>query len=191
MHVQLHVSITILQWLVLCTQTSTSAFLFIHGCRINLSGSNQLSLVLDQSTRAHEGWQLPSYYYSFAFCSAALCDDPVDIRNGIVTFNGGSIGDMAAYTCNSGFELIGNATRTCTLVDINSAEFQPVQPSCRREYSGKKDMSWNGYGSLLFMCEPQQYVLILNSHEYICMGQCRVENECLPITRIVQLCLCI
>ncbi len=68
------------------------------------------------------------------FCSAALCDDPGNIDNGMLTFNGTSIGDMATYTCNSGFEVIGKANTTCTLVDMNSAEFQPA-PSCRREYT--------------------------------------------------------
>ncbi len=53
----------------------------------------------------------------------------------MVTFNGNSIGDMAAYACNSSFELIGNANMTCIQVDMDSAEFQPAQPSCRREYS--------------------------------------------------------
>ncbi len=68
-------------------------------------------------------------------CSAALCDVPVDIGNGMVTFNDIQPGDMATYTCNLGFELIGNATSTCTLVDADSAEFQPAPPSCSRECS--------------------------------------------------------
>ena len=66
-------------------------------------------------------------------CSAALCTDPVNIVNGMVTFTGNSIGDAATYTCNSGFELIGDATTTCTQVDASSATFQPAVPFCRRE----------------------------------------------------------
>ena len=68
-------------------------------------------------------------------CSVALCPDPVNIDNGMVTFTGNSIGDTATYTCDSGFELIGGATTTCTLVDMSSAAFQPAPPSCRREYA--------------------------------------------------------
>ena len=70
-------------------------------------------------------------------CSAGLppCEDPVDIDNGTVTFNGTLVGEMATYTCDSGFELVGDATTTCTLVDMDSAEFQPAPPSCRREYT--------------------------------------------------------
>ena len=67
-------------------------------------------------------------------CSAVLCSDPVDINNGMVTFNGTSINDTATYSCDSGFELIGLATTTCTLVEANSAIFQPEPPLCRREY---------------------------------------------------------
>ena len=51
----------------------------------------------------------------------------------MVTFTGNSAGDTATYTCDPGFELIGVATMTCTLVDANSAVFQPGPPSCRRE----------------------------------------------------------
>ena len=68
------------------------------------------------------------------FRSAALCPDPDGILNGMVTFTGNSGGDTATYTCNSGFELIGDATTTCTQVDDNSATFPPVPPpECRRE----------------------------------------------------------
>ena len=68
------------------------------------------------------------------FCSAALCPDPVDIEYGMVTITGNSVGDTAAYSCDLGFELIGNATITCTLVDANSAAFPSMPPFCRREY---------------------------------------------------------
>ena len=51
----------------------------------------------------------------------------------MVTFNGTLVGDMANYTCDLGFELIGNTTTICTAVDMDSAEFQPATPFCRRE----------------------------------------------------------
>ena len=73
--------------------------------------------------------------YSHESSPAALCDNPVDIDNGTVTFNGNSVGDVATYTCELGFELIGDKNTTCTLVDMDSAEFQPAPPSCRREYT--------------------------------------------------------
>ena len=52
----------------------------------------------------------------------------------MVTFSGNSVDDAVNYTCNSGFELVGNATATCTQVDVNSAAFSPVPPVCMREY---------------------------------------------------------
>ena len=70
------------------------------------------------------------YDSSHLSCSAALCSDSVAIDNGMVTFAGTSVGDTATYSCDPGFELIGNATTTCTLVDANSALFTPAQPFC-------------------------------------------------------------
>ena len=64
----------------------------------------------------------------------ALCPDPAAIVNGMVTSTGTSVGDTATYTCNSGLELIGDATTTCTQVNANSAIFSPNPPSCRRKY---------------------------------------------------------
>ena len=57
--------------------------------------------------------------------------------NGMVTFTGNLVGDTATYTCNMGFELIGDSTTTCTAAaDGNSATFPAVPPpECRREYS--------------------------------------------------------
>ena len=68
------------------------------------------------------------------FWSAALCPEPADIVNGMVTFIGNSVGDTAMYNCNSGFELIGSVPVTCIQVNVNSAAFSPSAPVCRREY---------------------------------------------------------
>jgi len=85
----------------------------------------------------HTG-QCMNYYVHYLppSCSAALvlCRDPAAIVNGRVTFTGNSVGDTATYTCDPGFELIGVTTTTCTLVNVNTAEFIPDSPSCRREY---------------------------------------------------------
>ena len=62
----------------------------------------------------------------------------------MVTFSDNSVGDMAIYTCDLGFELIGNASTTCTLVDMDSAEFQPAPPSCRRKHI--KQIPCNNFG---------------------------------------------
>ena len=47
---------------------------------------------------------------------------------------GNSVGDTATYTCNTGFELIGQAVVTCTLATSgNSATFMPTPPVCHRK----------------------------------------------------------
>ena len=75
-------------------------------------------------------------HYSHESCSAALCSDPDEIDNGMVTFTGNSIGDMATYTCNSGFGLIrANTTRCIKMPDMNFAAFRPPPPFCMREYT--------------------------------------------------------
>ena len=75
------------------------------------------------------------YIYLHESCYAALCPVPGDISNGMVTFTNNSVNGTATYTCDSGFELIGGATMTCKVVDMNSATFQPAPPSCSREYT--------------------------------------------------------
>ena len=74
---------------------------------------------------------------AYICCSAALCPDPPALVNGMRTFTGNTVGDTANYTCNMGFEQIGNPTTTCTAAaDGNSATFPEVPPpECRREYS--------------------------------------------------------
>ena len=73
-------------------------------------------------------------FISHLSSGAALCPDPVEIFNGMVTFTGNSVDDTATYTCDPGFELIGGTTTTCTPVDESSAAFSPAPPVCRREY---------------------------------------------------------
>ena len=77
-------------------------------------------------------WFISSVQFASVF-PAALCSDPADIDNGMVMFTGNSIGYTATYSCDSGFELDGGATTTCTTVDEHSAEFSPQPPVCRRE----------------------------------------------------------
>ena len=68
--------------------------------------------------------------------SAALCPNPPALANAMVTFTGNSVGDIATYTCNVGFELIGDTTTICTAAaDGNSAAFPAVPPPmCSCEY---------------------------------------------------------
>ena len=45
---------------------------------------------------------------------------------------GTQIGDTATYQCNTGFELIGEPTRTCIEINAGTAGFDGVEPFCRR-----------------------------------------------------------
>ena len=52
-----------------------------------------------------------------------------------MTYDGIEIGSTATYTCDSGFELVGETTATCTETgDGNSGSFQPDPPTCQRMY---------------------------------------------------------
>ena len=95
---------------------------------------NPLFTVACASILVHIFFHVGLYQQRYHSCSAALCPDPADIASGTMIFTGNSIGDTATYTCNSGFELIGNATVTCLQVDVNSAAFSRAPPVCRREY---------------------------------------------------------
>ena len=73
---------------------------------------------------------------SYHSSSVALCPTPPGINFGSVVVTGNSIGDTATYTCASGYELIGDAVRTCAKLptDPSMADFQPEEPFCHREY---------------------------------------------------------
>ena len=65
------------------------------------------------------------------------CPDPVAPANGGMLFSGNDVGDTAIYTCDSGFELTGEATATCTEdAGGNSASFKPAPPTCQRMCTG-------------------------------------------------------
>ena len=66
-------------------------------------------------------------------CFSALCNDPSPPANGGVNVIDDSVGGTAMFSCDSGFELDGENTATCTAaVDGNSATFTPI-PTCIRE----------------------------------------------------------
>ena len=92
-------------------------------------------VIMNRNTRCFHNCVTPHFMHCLhRSCSAALCPDPADIVNGMVTFTGNSVGDTATYTCNSGFELIGNTSTNCVQVDVNITTFIPAAPVCRREY---------------------------------------------------------
>ena len=65
---------------------------------------------------------------------AALCDNLPDPSFGNVSLSGNSIGDVATYACNPGFDLVGPPTRTCEEMDAGFADWSGEAPVCRRMY---------------------------------------------------------
>ena len=59
------------------------------------------------------------------------CDDLIAPANGDVNQPGNSVGTVASYTCNDGFQLIGDKTRTCQ----KDGEWSGADPVCKCEHS--------------------------------------------------------
>ena len=58
--------------------------------------------------------------------SAVLCDELSSPANGDVIWNGTTSGSTATYTCDSGYQLSGDQTRTCQNTGVWSGE----EPTC-------------------------------------------------------------
>ena len=66
---------------------------------------------------------------TFIIIIIALCSELSAPANGSVTVTGQSVGDTATYTCDDGFELIGNASRNCKA----TSDWSFSVPVCRRK----------------------------------------------------------
>ena len=71
--------------------------------------------------------------------TTAGCPVLSSIPFGSVSQTGREIGDTATYTCNTGYELVGPPTRTCTQINPATADFVPSEPSCRRKFEITSD----------------------------------------------------
>ena len=60
---------------------------------------------------------------------AIMCRPLPDIDNGMVSWTGLAPGDVAMYTCDDGFILVGDPTRNCTYDGTWSDE----EPRCERK----------------------------------------------------------
>ena len=68
----------------------------------------------------------------------AQCDELPAIVNGFIIYAPDDvalydIGTVATYECNPGFILVGDMTRDCVGVDVNTAEFNREAPVCTRK----------------------------------------------------------
>ena len=60
--------------------------------------------------------------------TGVTCDRLRDPANGEVTLSGVTVGSIATYTCDYGYELVGLEFRACQ----NDGEWSGEAPSCRR-----------------------------------------------------------
>ena len=67
--------------------------------------------------------------YYFFLCSAVDCGPLNNIPNGEVSFEATTLDSIATYTCNSGYALLGNATRMCR----NDGVWDCQPPVCQRK----------------------------------------------------------
>ena len=64
----------------------------------------------------------------FLFLIAVDCDSLADPVNGQVTHTAGTtLGQTATYSCNAGYNLVGNSTRTCQVTGVWSGS----EPTCQ------------------------------------------------------------
>ena len=68
-----------------------------------------------------------SRVYSKFVLSNSVCLGLSTPADGSVTVNGYTTGNTAVYSCNDGFELVGNVSRTC----MNISEWSGETPTCR------------------------------------------------------------
>ena len=77
----------------------------------------------------------------FLTVSCGSLDDPI---NGRVTTTGTTLSSIATYTCDTGYTLTGDMTRTCQA----NRDWTGLEPSCNREYS----MTINNQIQINFCC---------------------------------------
>ena len=64
----------------------------------------------------------------FLLSSAVDCNPLSDPANGQVRTNGTTFGETATYSCNTGYNLVGNSTRTCQA----TGNWSGSEPTCER-----------------------------------------------------------
>ena len=70
-------------------------------------------------------YNVMSYFYGNIVVDCGQLQNPA---NGFVQIFSTTEGSTATYTCNQGFQLVGNRQRTCQ----NNGQWSGQQPFCRR-----------------------------------------------------------
>ena len=66
---------------------------------------------------------------SLPLCVPVDCGEPRSPQNGYTAHRGTVVGNMVSYSCNRGYNLIGNLKRTC----LNTGLWSGSVPECRSE----------------------------------------------------------
>lgn len=67
------------------------------------------------------------YTWKEGILSNTVCPPLNDPDGGEITVNGFTTGDTAVYSCNGGFEMNGNTTRTC----MSNSKWTGRPPTCQ------------------------------------------------------------
>ena len=70
-------------------------------------------------------------FYGHVIAYLGYCDEPETPANGDKVVNGNLEGDTVTYSCNNGFNLSGDASRTCR----SNGEWSGTQPKCNRTFN--------------------------------------------------------
>ena len=119
-------------------------------CMTDSTWSGQEPTCRRKLTSQHAPWE-GRILYTFAPLSIALCPDLTDPANGAVMMMGNSVGDMATYTCNDGFELDGVMMVTCQ----SDGQWDNPPPICR-SLEGKWEITYSSahiLRMLLYTCQ--------------------------------------
>ena len=93
---------------------------------------------------------------------AAECDNLSDPPFGDVSLSGNSIGDVATYVCEPGFELVGQPTRTCEQLNPQTTDWSGEEPVCRRMYA------FSLTHKLILIYVLFRYVDIMSTYQLFC-----------------------
>ncbi|XP_072164876.1 sushi, von Willebrand factor type A, EGF and pentraxin domain-containing protein 1-like [Diadema setosum] len=77
-------------------------------------------------------------------CKAKSCGEPDDLENGNVESDSNTLGDTATYSCNDGYDLEGEPTRTCESNNNGGVEWSGDAPTCKPKSCGEPDDLENG-----------------------------------------------
>ena len=75
-------------------------------------------------------WKANSCMMFYSLPSDVDCGVLPNVMNGLISFDRTNFGSEANYSCDIGYDLIGNRSRFC----LANGEWTGIQPQCERKY---------------------------------------------------------